>query len=350
MRDPEPSETLPDWLRSVKIGSGTSFGSLTVAPVFQQAALKAPRYRVLSDALATREISISELPEASVPTLKLENRCALPVLILDGEEVVGGLQNRVVNTTLLVPAKTTFDLPVTCIEHGRWRPARAAQDPASGRAHEGFAAGEAVYPSLRRAKTEQVAASLVAFDRPIADQHAVWEEVEARHQVLNSHSPTGALNDAYVGRARDLASMESHFVCPEGAVGVAAAIGGAVSCLDLFDCPTILRAYWNRLIRSFAIEALSVEQPSGDSDSSKDLLRRSRAATVHAFKSPGLGWDMRLSGDRCVGAALVYEERPVHAALFATESHRSAGRGPSEFSLRRPGLRRQFASWTRDDA
>src|SRR6185437_11391212 len=109
------------------------------------------------------------------------NRGSLPVLILDGEEVVGGLQNRVVNTTLLVPPKTTFNLPVSCIEHGRWHAEQAT-----------FDSGEAVYPSLRRQKIEQVSASFYVSARPVADQAAVWAEVDSRHHQTGTRSATAA--------------------------------------------------------------------------------------------------------------------------------------------------------------
>lgn len=69
----------------------------------------------------------------SVPSFQLVNHGSLPVLILDGEEVVGGPQNRVVNTTLLIAANSVFDLLVSCVEHWGWREAR-----------KGFGAGEAV--------------------------------------------------------------------------------------------------------------------------------------------------------------------------------------------------------------
>ncbi len=56
----------------------------------------------------------------SVPDLRVINRAEKMVLILDGEELVGAKQNRIVNTTILVAAQSTLVIPVSCVEQGRW--------------------------------------------------------------------------------------------------------------------------------------------------------------------------------------------------------------------------------------
>lgn len=159
------------WLGTLRLAMPRRSGSLAVVPVYGGERPTSAAYCTLVAALAAGEASITELASASVPTLRVLNYGARPVLILDGEEVVGGWQNRVVNTTLLVPPKTAFDLPVSCIEHGRWHEMRATFEP-----------GEAVHPSLRRQKAEQVTASFHVAAQPQADQGAVWAEVAARHR------------------------------------------------------------------------------------------------------------------------------------------------------------------------
>jgi len=128
---------------------------------------------------------VCEKRHASVPTLLVINHAATPILILDGEEIVGGRQNRVVNTTLLIPARSTFELDVTCVEHGRWHPA----------AGETFAPGETVYPGLRQQKAAQVSAALRTTGLPHADQGAVWSEIAAEHQRRGTISSTHAVHD-----------------------------------------------------------------------------------------------------------------------------------------------------------
>jgi hypothetical protein len=312
---------LLQWLTELRLGVPMHSGPLTLVPVYGGESPEPFAYRTLADGLAAAEVVISEHARATVPSLQLTNRGSVAVLILDGEEVAGGLQNRVVNTTLLVPAAIVFDLPVSCIEHGRWHEAR--QD---------FYAGEAVHPSLRRQKTEQVTSSLAASAVPAADQSAVWAEVEIRHRRTGTRSATAALRDAYVARNDELAAAERDLTFPsDNPTGVIALVAGAAVCADLFDRPDTLRLYWHRLVRSYALEAVGAPSREPHLGSAKRLLARPAGAVRRPFGSPGLGVDLRISGNGVVGSSLIHAGSVLHTALFRQEEHpRTSMIGPRQ--------------------
>lgn len=194
------------------------------------------------------------------------------------------------NTSLLVPAAGDFELPVSCVEHGRWRE--------SGR---DFGAGEAAYPRLRGQKAEQVNASYAARGVPVADQGAVCAEVADRHRRVGARSDTGAMKGAYAEREPDLLRAQEHFRCPaDGPVGVIALVGGRAACADIFDRAETLRAFWPRLVRSYALEAIGARSAPPSLDSARRLLHRPLKAGRDAFPSPGLGQDVRISGNGVV--------------------------------------------------
>src|SRR5438876_9900087 len=86
----------------------------------------APAYLTLDEALASDDIEITEVSEAGqVSELKVTVKGAAPVLLLDGEELIGAKQNRVLNLTILAPAHRATKIPVSCVEAGRWRHASA---------------------------------------------------------------------------------------------------------------------------------------------------------------------------------------------------------------------------------
>lgn len=320
----QQTDALTAWLADLRLGGPITEGALALVPVYAEGAAKTLQYRTLARAIALGEVTVTEAPQATVPTLQLTNTGALPILIIDGEEVVGGKQNRVVNTSLLVPAKSTFDLPVSCVEHGRWHDVGPA-----------FDAGETAYPRLRSQKLEQVAASYATRGAPVADQAAVWEEVADRHRRVGSRSDTGAMRDAYAERQDDLARAEERFRCPEdNAVGVVALVGGRAACADVFDQADTLRGYWPRLVRSYALEALGAAVAPPSTDSARRLLHRPLKAERTAFRSPGLGQDVRINGNGVVGAALVCDEVAIHTAPF--RRRRDGTEGPS---IRRPSQR-----------
>lgn len=318
------------WLEGLRLGTAQRRGALALVAVHSDAPPPAFAYRTLEEGLASGEVEVAEQPDATVPSLRVTNRGALPVLLLDGEEVQGGKQNRVVNTTLLVPARSTFDLPVSCVEHGRWRDVGPR-----------FEAGEAAYPSLRGQKAAQVSAAYARRAHPMADQASIWGEVAARHRQHGVASASGAMRDAYAHFDAELERARRELACPEGAVGVVALVGGRAVCADVFDRSGTLRAYWPRLVRSYGLEALGAAEVEPALDSAARLLRRPLEASRSVFRSPGLGSDVRLSGNGVVGAALVVEDAVVHTALFRWRPEP----GASASDLRRPSERMRRHVW-----
>ena len=108
----------PDLL---SIGLPQTRGGLTVFPICLRTPLPASDYALLDEALADGSATVTEVSDSgSVPELLLRNGGGKPVLLLDGEELVGAKQNRVLNLTILAPAGKDLRIPVSCVEAGRW--------------------------------------------------------------------------------------------------------------------------------------------------------------------------------------------------------------------------------------
>src|SRR5688572_21752252 len=105
-------------LGNILTGAPVTHGALTVIPLLGPL-LSEPEWLTLGE--ATGQVRITEVNEAgSVPTLTVENLGERPILLLDGEELLGAKQNRILNTTVLVAAHATVEIPVSCVEQGRW--------------------------------------------------------------------------------------------------------------------------------------------------------------------------------------------------------------------------------------
>src|SRR5260370_2924087 len=115
--------TLQEEFSQIEIGRCGEFRSLTLFPLMRRS-VPVPEmdYLVVEDGIAHGKVRVTELHAGgSVPELRLENNADLPVLLVDGEELVGAKQNRVLNLTILAPAKQTTVVPVSCVEAGRWK-------------------------------------------------------------------------------------------------------------------------------------------------------------------------------------------------------------------------------------
>ena len=316
----EAVEALVEWVSSIRVGDPIVHERMTLFPAYTGHPAAPFDYVTLAEALAAGWVTITEKPQATVPELLLVNTSDKLVLLLDGEEVVGGRQNRIVNTSLLVGPRSELLLPVSCVELGRWR-----------HVSDSFGAGEITGHELKRELHEQVNLSMAARGRAESDQEAVWDRI-ARHDRLSSRrSPTQALHDVYADRGSALAGYERAFAYPEGAVGMVVALGGRMAGAELFDRAVTARSNWLRLVRSFAFDA--VEAAPGAPvmpDRAKRMLARIRGAVSTAYRSLGRGENVRVTGNGLIGSALVCDRFVVYASLFRQRQGRGTGEGAAE--------------------
>src|SRR5512137_2174245 len=106
---------------NVRVGDPIRHQALSVFPLFD--GFQAPVEYLLSDeGIGSGTVTVEEVSEAgSVPDLLVENKGDVRVLFLEGEELVGAKQNRILNTSVLIAAHSRVKIPVSCVEAGRWR-------------------------------------------------------------------------------------------------------------------------------------------------------------------------------------------------------------------------------------
>jgi hypothetical protein len=267
-------------------------------------------YHTLDEALAAGTLEVTEITEeGDVPRLKVSNRGDTAVFLMAGEQLIGSKQNRILNTSLLVPANSELAIPVSCVEAGRW-----------GYASPRFGSGGTMsHGKLRRMLSEQTHDSYNAAGYPSSRQGEVWQEVSRKLGSMGTVSPSAALQqtyDDYRVRLQDLlGSLSVSPTCD----GVAFGIGDRVLGVDLFDQPATLAKLWPKVARAYAIDALEQSEAppaSLHAEGVKEWLRSAAEAPLQSFKSPGLGYDVRLKGAGVIGGSLIVEDRPVHAELF----------------------------------
>lgn len=327
---------LQEELSSIEIGPPSQFRNLTLFSLVRRTLLlQELDYLLLEDGIAQGKVRVTELnASGSVPELRLENNGDLPVLLVDGEELVGAKQNRVLNLTILAPAKRTTIIPVSCVEAGRWNMASPDLKPAN----------HVMYSGIRSEHASQVTESMRSNGSRASDQGAVWRNIAAKALRLKTASPTGAMSAIYERHANSVEEFSRAFKWEEGHCGVVFAIGGCLLGLDLFDHPEVARRFFQKLVRSYALDALDAV-PNTDKPTSAETLTgfvaRISAAPNFSDQAVGLGKDVRFKGPEISGAALWAQERYVYICAFATDAKSSEN---SDFRTRlsRPSHRRMF--------
>ena len=299
---------IASFLSSLIQGPAQSIADLTVFPLLRHPAPE-PWYDTLSSAVAAGTARVTEVSAmGSVPELRVVNESPRHVLIVDGEELVGAKQNRIVNLTILVPPKSNITIPVSCVEAGRWQQQSQEFQPAD----------RAFHAIGRRAKVQQVSMSLCADGAARSDQSAIWGEIDAKSARLGAQSSTRAASAMFEGQRAKLDHFVDGLKPLDGQVGAIFAIRGQIAGLDVFDAPRTWAALMPKLVRSYGLDALDMGI-GGDGFAQPDP-RRFLDAVCHArctaYPAVGAGQDLRLEGGGIVGAALSTEHGIVHAVAF----------------------------------
>ncbi len=286
----------------MRLGEAQVEGPMLIVPIFLSRDARgdgreeARRYITLGQAMREKTIEIAEVSQGgSVPELRVHNLGDVPVLMLDGEELRGAKQNRVLGTPILVGGKMSLVVPVACTEAGRWgytSPVFSDSDVVAER-------------TVRAAMRQSVDQSLRMGHGVRTDQGRVWHEVANLHRRHATHSSTGAMRDAYEAKRMDLDEMLAAFPLAEGQNGIVVLHGARVIGLDVVSRAPQYAELHNKLLRSYVFEALVSEGKPGDAGMAQAFLERVKGLTGQRFRGIGLGDDVRFEGAGAVGSALV---------------------------------------------
>lgn len=297
--------------QSLSLGSPLTFKNIGVVPILGKTK-PVISYISLSEALAAKLIVVTELSQGgSVPELKVRNESNTAVLALDGEELEGAKQNRVLNTSILLRKKFETVIPVSCTEQGRW----SYNSPTF---HD---SGNILFRSARASKSVAVSESLDYSKRFDSNQGEIWNSISSLHRQAGTHSSTGAMKDFFDEKGISFVDYLKALPCQPGQQGIMVFLDGVVIGFDYVSLESAYKALHVKLLKSYAVESILTEKTKEypiSTNMASEYLDKLKETTETKFKSPGHGWDHRFSGKGVVGSALAYRGQAVHAAFFST--------------------------------
>ena len=228
---------------------------------------------------------------ASVNELALVNRSGKKLMLLAGEVIVGGKQDRIVQEDRVIPAiNVPVALSVFCVEHGRWTPratsynsgggsaqARAAAPVAAGAPEKFDSLGAVAHPKLRAASQDS------------KQQSAVWDEVSKNNAKLGTKNSTDTYQEVYAnkkvaGQLDDYVRTLEREVLQPGVVGVVVARNGKPVWADVFASRRLFASYWPKLLKSYVVDAIgdytSDARPTTEQASAYLLARDGTVSTT----------------------------------------------------------------------
>jgi hypothetical protein len=248
-------------------------GNLAIFPVMLNRSYNTSQLMTLDEGIRTGQVTITETgtdvglirPGQTMPPrrrgpevnrLVLYSNANKPLLLLAGEIVTGGKQDRVIGSDRIIPPNAgPIDLSVFCVEPGRW---------VGSNMKFGSIGAPMAQPSVR---TPAMA---------MRDQNQVWDNVRSSNsKMVNNLSSAdaavvaGTTSYAKVFESEPVRKMVSRYggieaeqailrdLRDKGAAGVVVAVDGRVLWVDIFASTDLLAKYWPKLMRSYVAEAMT---------------------------------------------------------------------------------------------
>lgn len=308
-------------LHALNFGEVQFYRNLAIFPILGDNGA-GPDYITLSTAMKEKLLTVTEVSEdGSVPKVHVKSSADIPVLLLDGEELIGAKQNRVLNATILLKPRSTTSVDVSCSERGRWRYSTT----------DFWDSNVVMARAIRAGKNRAVSASLRESCQFRSDQGEVWERIDTLSETLGTQSRTSAMRDIFVSRESEMNACLKEFVLIEGQQGLAFAINGVVVGLDFVSRAGAYATLHDKLVKSYAID--SPIETSGSHipsvDAVHNFLSRIDSCTETRFPSVGYGSDYRYESQDLCGSVLVHDDVCIHGAFFSlpSEERRTDMRG-----------------------
>ncbi len=317
-RENEEEKTLARFLKGVIIEEMMKYDNLTLVPLRGEGR-KQLNYLLGEQAIKSGSVEVREIDEAgSVPELAVINKSNKLILFLDGEELIGAKQNRILNTSIMLAPNSKTMIPVSCVEQGRWH-SRSSK----------FAVGSWAPVGLRAAKIKDVSMNMARSGQAHSDQVRVWHKVHEYLEKSHVASPTMAMHDVVKEHHKSLDKYIEALKYPGDICGVIVVIDECFEAMDLFDKNETLEYLWPRLIKGYAMDAIMRSERPILTKKSKAKQFSEKAGNIllehigelecTIYPSVGIGQDWRFEANDIIGQGLIVSDVCVHLSAFPND-------------------------------
>lgn len=248
------------------------------------------------------ELGLAEVKEcdnSQVNTLIVKNNAVTPLILIDGEEVVGGDQNRIVNATILIDAKSEMGIPVSCTEKGRW--AYKSEFKQSN-----YIANY----NTRRAKE-------YASRKHHHYQDVIWSSINDLENENSFASPTSAMEESYENLKIDHNKIIKEFEIVPGQNGVLIIVDGEIKGFELFLNSEIYKEFHEKILKSYLIDS-KIENKTFtiNTDAAQTVINNALNSTFEKKKNNGVEEAFEFENDEGLGTLYTYKDQIIHLSYF----------------------------------
>ncbi|GAB4133971.1 MAG: hypothetical protein Fur0015_07170 [Ignavibacteriales bacterium] len=313
------------------IATKISFQQKNNLTVLQFATEVQNTFNYISAERATKEnfIEMKEINErGSVNNIIVVNRSNEFVFFSDGDILKGAKQNRVVNASILIGPNSENNIPVSCIEAGRWRfnhnrNFNNGAGPMEIDEKTRFIIDAYVAPTkLRKEKSRAVLEKLEVGQKHYSDQKKVWDFVSDYTSDRNIESSTNDLGEVFNRRGDRLDEFIKNFTAEKDSNGIAIFIKNKLSSIDIYNRTDIYNEYFPKILKSAADEVLDLEDIEEKLNEGKaekmisDIFDSLENLEKKVFPGVVLGQEKRFTDKSLNGFTLEYDGHKIHTSII----------------------------------
>jgi hypothetical protein len=283
------------------IGAPATYQNLTFYPLVTRAdAPPTADYLVLDEGLKSGDVQVIEKGEGVVNTLTLKNQSKRPLFVMSGEVVIGGKQDRIIGKDQIISAQETVDVPVFCVEHGRWTESTTGRRFSSaGSMADTKVRKQAAYKDNQGEVWSKVAEKNAK--RGIANATGTYRQVATGGEVGKAVEPY----EKALGPALD----------DPRAVGMVVALNGKVVGVEQFASPSLFAKLKSKLARSYYVDAIDqpVEKapPSASADDIRGFVAKADAGKASVVMAHRSTKTTRKQAQGVVGSEVTEDKAPA---------------------------------------
>ena len=250
-------------------------------------------------------VEVKECDTSQVNTVIVKNRAVTPLILIDGEEIIGGDQNRIVNSTILIDAGNMMQIPVSCSEKNRWA------------FKSEFKQSEymANY-NTRRAKEY---ASRVSSSY----QDVIWSSIDCLEAENDYASPTSAMEESYENIKAAQNEIIKEFRIVDGQTGVLVMVDGEIKGFELFLNSEIYRDFHEKIIKSYLIDSkIKNNMFTVNIEAAEEVIGHAFDASFEKKSSNGIETAYTFENDEGLGTLYIFKDNIVHWSYFKKDEEK----------------------------
>lgn len=289
--------------------SFNSVGSVSVLQ-FETANTTKVNIKTINELLERKEVEICEVSTSgNVNTITVNNMSPHFLFMMDGDILMGAKQNRILNTSVLVSPNSKINIPVSCVERGRW----------SNGSRVFQRSDYTVSPGFRARKSSSINENFKRGTAYDANQASIWNTVESEMHSYNMKSPTSDYETVYRNLEHELRNKITPF---EKANGAALFYGNRFLNADIFGTGSLYLHYFDRILKATSVFLHNaIKYAPLNEQQAENLLHKNmyfaEESILSKAKAAGEGMENRFENDYTSGFELKYDDSLIHYTLLS---------------------------------